>query len=538
MTMKGAELLVKSLENEGVKRIFGIPGEENLDLMDALIDSNIEFVVTRHESGAAFIAGMIGRLTKKPGVCLTTLGPGASNLPIGVAEAYLSYYPMVAMSGQIRVEHQHHPRKQFVDLVSMFRPITKESISIRNAGRIADLTRRAFDTAAQERPGPVFLELPEDVLKEQTDHMPVPVTRHEIMGSDIFNFERLRRYIDESQHPIILAGGGVVRGVASEALLCFASNWNIPAAMTWTASGALPFDDALSLGTIGLRKADIMRAAFERSDLVILVGYDLIEFEPQYWNFGKPKKIVYIGAVPCETAPGFHPDLQIIGSVRKILTSLSTDPDKRKTWASDFKEKYTSWLNEVSSDDNHLVKPQNIIKAIRNALGREDIAISDVGAHLIWMAQRYPVYKENTMLVSNGLIPMGVGIPWAIAAKLTYPERKVVTSVGDGSFLMSSMELETAKRLDTPFVTVVWNDSSLDLIRIKQEKAFGGGRNIGTEFSNPDLVKYAQSFGVEGYKVSSKKELGEKIAEYLRDEALAVIEVPVDQRENNRLTPS
>ena len=533
--MKGAELIVECLENEGVKHIFGIPGEENLDLMDALIGSSIEFVLTRHESSAAYMAGMVGRLTKRPGACLTTLGPGAANMTIGIAEAYLSYYPLVAMSGQIRVDCQHHPRKQYIDLVSMFRPITKESIAVRAAGRIPDLTRRAFDLASQERPGPVFLELPEDVLKERVEDTPMPITRHEVMGSDIFNFERLRQLIDASEKPLILAGHGVVRGGASEALLCFASNWNIPVAMTWLGAGAVPFDDALSLGTVGLRKADVMRAAFEAADLVLLVGFDLIEFEPQYWNYGTPKKIAYIGAAPCETSPGLIPDLQVLGSVRKVLTSLSSDPDPKGNWAVGMKDRLVHMLSEVSTDDKG-VKPQNIIQAIRRSLGREDIAVSDVGAHLIWMAQRYPVYQENTMLVSNGLIPMGVGIPWAIAAKLTFPERKVVASVGDGSFFMTSMELETAKRLGIQFVTIVWNDSEYGLISLKQEKAFH--RTIGTEFGNPDLVKYAESMGVRGYRVSSTEELEETLARCLKDDELALIDVPVDYRENVKLRPS
>ncbi len=533
--MKGAELLVKCLENEGVKHIFGIPGEENLDLMDALIGSSIEFVLTRHESSAAFMAGMMGRLTKRPGACLSTLGPGAANLTIGIAEAFLSYYPMVAMSGQVKVDCQHHPRKQFIDLVSMFRPITKESISVRAAGRLPDLTRRAFDLASQERPGPVFLELPEDVLKERVEDAPMQITRHEIMGSDIFNFERLRRLLDASERPIILAGQGVVRGGASEALLCFASNWNIPVAMTWLGAGVAPFDDALSLGTVGLRRADMMRAAFEAADLVILVGFDLMEFEPQFWNYGAPKRIAYIGAVACETAPGFAPDLQVLGSVRKVLTSLSSDPDPKKSWSTGMKDQLVNMLSEAPKEDKG-VKPQNIIRAIRDSLGRDDIAISDVGAHLIWMAQRYPVYKENTMLLSNGLIPMGVGIPWAIAAKMTFPERKVVASVGDGSLLMTSMELETAKRLGTSFVTVVWNDSEYGLIRLKQEKAFH--RSIGTEFGNPDMVKYAESMGAAGYRISSSEELRETIARCLKDDELAVIDVPVDYRENAKLSPS
>jgi acetolactate synthase I/II/III large subunit len=530
--MNGAELLVKCLENEGVKHIFGIPGEENLDLMDALIGSSIEFVLTRHESSAAFMAGMVGRLTGRPGACLTTLGPGAANMTIGIAEAYLGYYPLVAMSGQIKVSGQHHPRKQYIDLVSMFRPITKESIAVREAGSLPELTRRAFDLAAQERPGPVFLELPEDVLKQRVEDTPVPVTRHGTMGPDGSSMDRLRRLIDASERPIILAGQGVVRGGASEQLQSFAGNWHIPVAMTWLGAGALSFDHPLSLGTVGLRKGDLMRVAFEASDLVILIGFDLMEFEAPYWNYGTPKKVAYIGAAPCETSPRFTPDLQVLGDVRRALTSLGGDPAPKTLWASGFKDQLVHMLAEDIRDEKG-VKPQNIIRAIRSSLGREDIAVSDVGAHLIWMAQRYPVYKENTMLLSNGLIPMGVGIPWAIAAKLTFPERKVVASVGDGSFAMTAMELLTAKERGLAMVVVVWNDSQYRLIRAKQEIGFG--RSIGVEFENPDYVALAKSMGIKGYRAESTAALEDALAQGSKDGGIVLIDVAVDSREPLRL---
>jgi acetolactate synthase-1/2/3 large subunit len=279
----------------------------------------------------------------------------------------------------------------------------------------------------------------------------------------------------------------------------------------------------------------MMRAAFEAADLVILIGFDLMEFEPQYWNIGAVKKIVYIATAPCDSVPGFAPDVQIVGNLGRSLRALGQADGRRSNWAAELRADLVDKLNEVPEESKG-VKPQAIVRAIRSALGREDIAVSDVGAHLIWMAQRYPVYHENTLLMSNGLIPMGVGIPWAIAAKLAHPDRKVVASVGDGSFLMSSMELETAKRLGTPFVTVVWNDSELGLIRIKQEKAFG--RSHGIEFANPDLIKYAESLGASGYRASSICELEKILARSIRDDELAVIDVIVDREETARLTPS
>jgi acetolactate synthase-1/2/3 large subunit len=531
--MRGSDVLVKCLENEGVERIFGIPGEENLDLMDSLIDSDIEFVLTRHESSAAFMAGMVGRLTGRPGVCLTTLGPGAANMVIGVGEAYLGYCPMVAMSGQLSRECQREPRKQYLDLMHMFRPITKGAISLTSAESILDRTGEAFSLASRERPGPVFLELPEDVMKARHDGPLPPAHDHEAGVARVPDMSGIRDLIISSKRPVILAGSGVVRGRASAELLRFAERWSVPVAMTWLGAGSVPFDHPLSLGTVGLRRADLMRAAFEAADLVILIGFDLMEFEPQYWNFGTPKKVAYIAAAPCDRAPGFRPDLEVIGDIGRSLRALDGGRGE-ETWTSDLKRRLEDLLATVPEQSNG-VKPQAIVRAIRNALGRDDIAVSDVGAHLLWMAQRYPVYRENTLLMSNGLIPMGVGVPWAIAAKLTHPERKVVASVGDGSFAMTGMELETAKRLGTPFVTVVWNDSELALIRIKQQQAFG--RDHGIAFSNPDIVMYAESLGATGYRVASNEELEVTLGRCLKGDELAVIDVQVDGRESNNLLP-
>lgn len=533
--MKGSDILVRQLEKEGVQWVFGIPGEENLDLMDSLRDSSIEFVLTRHESSAAFMAGMIGRLTSKPGVCLTTLGPGAANMAIGVGEAYLGYCPMVAMSGQLSRTCQREPRKQYLDLMSMFRPITKDAISLSSAATIPEMVSRAFSTAASERPGPVYLELPEDVMKEKFEGEPRSAPWEESCGPSAPDLSPVRDLLLRAQRPIILAGAGVVRGHAGAELIRFAERWSVPVAMTWLGAGSVPFDHPLSLGTVGLRRADIMRAAFEAADLVVLVGFDLMEFEPQYWNTGVAKKITYIAAAPCDSVPGFAPDLQVVGDLGKSLRSLTDAARSGANWTAGLKTNLSEMLSSVP-DGSESVKPQAIVRAIRNALGREDIAVSDVGAHLIWMAQRYPVYKENTLLMSNGLIPMGVGVPWAIAAKLTHPKRKVVASIGDGSFMMTGMELLTAKELGTPFVTVVWNDSELALIRIKAEKAFG--RSHGTTFSNPDIVGYAKSLGATSHNVTSAGDLEETLEQCLRDDELAVIDVTVDRKETARLTPS
>ncbi|MDW5562940.1 MAG: acetolactate synthase large subunit [Methanomassiliicoccus sp.] len=532
--MKGSDILVKCLEEQGVERVFGIPGEENLDFMDSLVGSNIDFILTRHESSAAFMAGMVGRLTSRPGACLTTLGPGAANIVIGVGEAYLGYCPMVAMSGQLSHSCHRPTRKQYLDLMSMFRPITKGVLSPANAEELVGKTREAFSLAAAERPGPVYLELPEDVMKG-SGLEPAPPSRpisESAMAPDV---SQVREWLAASQHPIILAGSGVVRGRATAELIKFAERWNVPVAMTWLGTGSVPFDHPLSLGTVGLRRADLVRRAFEASDLVLLVGFDIVEFEPLYWNFGTAKKVAYMAAAPCNRVPGFQPDLQVIGDVRPMLSALSEIGAAGQNWTADLKIELKEMLATVPNPGRG-VKPQAIVRAIRSALGKEDVAVSDVGAHLLWMAQRYPVYKENTLLMSNALIPMGVGVPWAIAAKLVNPERKIVASVGDGSFAMTGMELLTAKEQGTPLVVVVWNDSELGLIRIKQEKAFG--RSIGVRFGNPDLVGYAKSLGVAGYRASSSRELEEVLTRCLKDDELAVIDVAVDASETSGLSPS
>ncbi len=530
--MRSSDLLVRCLEKEGVRRIFGIPGEENLDVMDSLIDSDIDFVLTKHECSAAFMAEIAARLSGEPGVCLSTLGPGATNLVTGVADAYLCYTPLIALTGQVRVERAYPPQKQYIDLVELFRPVTKASLSIRAPQRIPTIVRGAFDTAREERPGPVHLELPEDVMRCEAKGEPLPASLPERPEYGRGSLRHIREMIDSSTSPVILAGYGTLRAKAQEALRCFARSWNIPVLHTWMGSGILPFDDPLSLHTVGLRTHDFMRKAFEASDLVIAVGYDVMEFQPVFWNIGTRKNIVYLGAAPADAAPMFSPDLQAVGHLSSMLMQLTKTVVKKADWCADLRVQLHARMAELPGDTPP-VKPQLAVKAVREALGRKDIAVSDVGAHLLWMEKLYPTYHENTLIASNGLISMGIGVPGAIAAKLTYPDRKVVAVCGDGGFMMTSSELETALRLNAPFVTVIFEDRGYGMIKVRQERNFG--RSIGVDFSNPDFIKYAESFGAEGYKVESAAELKETLKRCLREDALAVIDVPIDYSENSRL---
>ena len=530
--MRGAELLVKCLEAEGITRIFGIPGEENIDVMDALIDSKIKFVLTKHENSAAFMANACARLTGKPQVCLSTLGPGATNMVTGVAEAFLSYYPVVAIAGQAGAERAYHPQKQYIDLVQMYRPVTKDSFSVRTTSRVPVQVRRAFDIATAERPGPVLLELPEDVMKEEAKGEPLVKGHIHHLRTELAAIDSVREILASSRKPLVFAGAGVMRANAVSRLQRFIHRWHIPIVHSWHGAGMISYEDELSLNTVGLRSGDFVRLAFEEADAVFLVGFDLPEFAPVVWNVGAHKAIVHIDAQPAESVPNYAPDVQLVGDIGSILDRLSLDPKPKRNWATQYKEDLNRCMERCPTGETP-VKPQLIVRAIRRALGKEDICVSDVGAHLVWLAKLYPVYKENTLLLSNGLIPMGIGLPTAIAARLTNPSKKVVAAVGDAGLMMSLAELETAKRLGVRFVTVVFNDRDLGLIKVKQEKAYG--RAYDTRFDNPNMVELARSFGAKGYRVETASELKEALRQALSADELAVIDVPVDYSENKYL---
>ena len=530
--MRASDLLVRCLEAEGVDRVFGIPGEENLEVMDSLKDSNLEFVLTRQENSAAFIASTCARLTNRPHVCLSTLGPGATNMVTGVAEAYLSYVPLVALTGQVGTDQAFVPRKQFLDLGQLYRPVTKASIGVRSAENLPSQVRRAFQMASEERPGPVHLELPEDVMKAETEGAPLAHARPRPARCDEEGVAKVRDLIAASDRPLILAGPGVTRAGAGASLRKLARAWGIPVAHTWHGAGAMPYDDQLSLNTVGLRAKDQVRRAFQEMDLVLLVGYDVPEFLPSYWNIGARKRVVGLVPAPLDAVPGLDVDLQLVGPLDVTLRRIAAKATRKRNWATGHRQDLHACIDGCPRDGAP-VKPQLAVRAVRACLGKRDVCTSDVGAHLIWLTKLYPVYRENTLLVSNGLIPMGIGIPSAIGAKLSRPDSKVVAVVGDGGLMMSAAELETARRLGTNFVTVVFNDDGLGLIKLKHEQAYG--RYHGTDLGNPDLVRFAESFGARGYRAETAEELEEALGRALRNDELALIDVPIDYRENAHL---
>jgi acetolactate synthase-1/2/3 large subunit len=524
--MKASRLLVECLKAEGVERVFGIPGEENLDVMDDIHLSGMEFVLTRHEQAAAFMAETVGRLTGRPGVCLSTLGPGATNLVSGVADAYLSNLPMVALVAQAGAVRRDPPQKQVIDLLAMFRPITKKAMDVVGADEVPLSVRKAFKIASEERCGPVMLQLPEDTMKQEVPGTPLMPSRRKLKKAADGELAKVHEILSSAERPLVFAGHGALREEAVPALIEFCEAWNLPVGCTWMAAGAVPFDHPLSLGTVGMRNSDLVKAAYEEADAVLLVGFDSTEFQPQYWNRGKVKRIAYIGRsrpIPCRN---LELDMTALGDISASLRCLSEEPVKKDGWHLDHRQRL---LDELSDE---AAGPKALVQAMRRCMGRDDIMVSDVGAHLIWLAKYYPAFGPNTLLLQNGLISMGVAIPSAIAAKLVHPERRVCATVGDGGFMMSSAELETAKRLGVNFVTVIFNDSGLGLIREKMTRGLGRSSNV--DLGNPDMPTYARSFGAEGYSVS-----GDEFETVLRDcldrDVLAVIDVKVDYSHNRTL---
>ena len=533
--MKASELMVRCLENERVQFIFGIPGEENIDVMDALLDSSIRFVGVRHEQGGAFMADVYGRLSARAGVCLATLGPGATNLVTGVADANMDGGALVAITGQASLDRMHKESHQHIDVVETFRPVTKWNAQIKTARIIPEIVRKAFKVAQTEKPGATHIDFPEDVAEEQVDAAPLLAQAPPRPEPPEAQIATAAEIISAARSPIILAGNGVVRQDAAGALTRFAEQLNIPVAETFMGKGVLHDDHDLSLLTCGLQARDYVSCGFDRADVVIAVGYDLVEYAPERWNPDGDKKIIHVDQLPAEVDEHYIVSVGVLGD---IALSLQRIADRAQASDSDG---YSSGLrrvilherDEFGADPSFPMKPQRVLHDLRAALCPDDILVSDVGAHKMWIARFFPCYRPNTCIISNGFAAMGIGVPGAIAAKLLYPERNVVTVTGDGGFLMNSQELETAVREGVAFVTLIFHDDSYSLIGMKQQGKFGRTSHI--RFGNPDFVRYAESFGAAGYRVAAADELQPILRDALACGRPAVIDCPVDYTENLRM---
>ena len=535
--MTAAQLFVRCLENEGVEYIFGIPGEENLDLMDALVDSPITFVTTRHEQGAAFMADVYGRLTGRAGVCLSTLGPGATNLITGVADANMDSAPVVAIAGQADTKRLHKESHQALDLVNLFKPITKYSAQILHPEVVPEVVRKAFKVAQTEKPGASFIDLPENIaaMELDTEKLPLKVQGPMPPRPPLEKVEEAVEVIGRAKLPIIIAGNGVIRAGACDSLLGFAQKLNIPVATTFMAKGSFPVTHRLSLGAVGLQSDDYISCGLNRADVVICVGYDMVEYHPRLWNPSKNIKIVHIDPIPSEVDEHYILEVGVIGDIGAALDDISAKAVPSK---GDYGERlHAALAGEAASyadDKGFPIKPQKLIWDLRVALDPDDIVISDVGAHKMWMARMYPAEEPNTCIISNGFASMGIALPGAVSAKLAYPERKVVAVTGDGGFLMNSQEIETALRIGVSIVIVVCRDASYGLIEWRQMVRFG--RESGAKFNNPDFVKYTESFGAKGYLVESAEGFLPILNQAIKDDTVVVIDCPVDYKENLKLT--
>ncbi len=534
--MNAAEKFVQCLENEGVTEIFGIPGEENLAVMDALLSSDIRFITTRHEQGAAFMADVYGRLTGKAGVCLGTLGPGATNLITGFADANMDRAPIIGIAGQGSSKRLHKESHQIVDLVRMFEPISKYSAQIRSPDIVDEIVRKAFKDAQAEKPGGSFIEFPEDIADEEVSSFPpLTVQSPRTPRAPRDKIDQVVKLINEARYPIVMAGNGVIRADASDALMRFSTQLKIPVATTFMAKGAIPFSHDYCLGSVGLQAHDYVACGFDRADLVICVGYDMVEYHPKLWNPERTQRIVHIDRTPAEVDAHYILEAGVIGDISKSLYDIAEFAAPQENFkAGSLRDSIVEEFAAHKDDTDVPMKPQKIIWDLRNALAPEDIVISDVGAHKMWMARMFQAELPNTCIISNGFASMGIGVPGAIAAKIAYPDRTALTVTGDAGFLMNGQEVETALRIGTPIVILVWNDSEYGLIKWHQMRRYGRESNI--KFNNPDLVKHAESYGAKGYRVNAADQLLPILNQAVADDTVVVIDCPVDYSENMKLT--
>ncbi len=539
--MKAAELFIKCLEAEGVEYIFGVPGEENAHFMMALEQSSsIKFILTRHEQGAAFMADAYGRLTGKAGVCLGTLGPGATNLVTGVANANMDRAPLVVITGQADIRRQHKESHQSMDVVGLFEPVTKWARQIIHPDNIPEVVRKAFKLAEAEKPGACHIDLPEDIAAATATTSPITPERVRRAVPDDKVVDRAMELIRAAKRPIILAGNGAVRKRASTQLKKFVEATGINVISTFMGKGAVPYGWPQAMYTIGLQSKDIISCAVDASDLVITLGYDLVEYHPRFWNEGNQHKIVHIDFLPAEVDKNYGVDVEVVGDLahtvwmmneRLAVKPLNVDSGQHKA----SREAMRIELEQHKDDDTEgLIRPQKVLWDTRAVMGPEDILLSDVGAHKMWIARHYHCTIPNTCLIPNGFCSMGFALPGAIGAKLVYPDRRVLAVCGDAGFLMNVQEMETATRIGANIVAMVWEDRSYGLIEWKQQNEFG--RHFDLSFENPDFMKLADAFGWSGFRAENARDLSPILEQAFECGTPALVVVPIDYSENIKLT--
>ncbi|MDP8960768.1 MAG: acetolactate synthase large subunit [Actinomycetota bacterium] len=538
--MRACELLVWCLENEGTRYVFGVPGEETEALLFALDASSIEFVPTRHEQGAAFIANVWGRLTGTVGVCLSTLGPGATNLMTGVADANLDKAPLVAITGQGDLERLHNESHQLLDVVAMLRPVTKWNTSISAPQIVPEVVRKAFKVAELEKPGATHLELPEDVAGMEVDDGLRPLSKRGVRrpAPDHQALNETMQLLREARRPLVIAGNGAIRGHASQHLTELAERLDIPVVATFMGKGAVSDRRRQSLFAMGMSFRDYVMEAVDAADVVLTVGYDSAEYAPEQWNPGKDKRVVHIDFSPAEVYANYLPVVEVVSDISaavwELNRSLSADDVSfDHDWFPPVRERIVRDIASYELEAGQPFTVPGVLNVLRSVLDDDALLISDVGSHKMWIARNFPTYVPNGCVISNGLASMGIALPGGIAAALLDPARRVVAAMGDGGFLMNSQELETAKRLGVGFTVLVLNDFDYGLISWKQEMSHE--RSVSTRIDNPDLKQYAESFGIRGYCPKDLGELREGLREAVTSTELCVVEVRVDPSVNQEL---
>ena len=534
-----AQLMVKCLENEGVSVVFGLPGEENIRFTQALAASSIRYVLTRHEQGAAFMAEMYGRVTGRAAVVSATLGPGAINMQLGVADATTNSTPLVAISAQVGQDREYKESHQYVDLVAMFSPITRWADGVPTPRAIPEMIRKAFKLAETERPAAVYLAVPEHIDADQTDYALMPLPRN-VVRAEAPSPAQVQRAVDilrNAKRPMVLAGHGAARADATAALVRFSDELGVQVANTFHGKGVMPDDHPNSIGTLGFMRRDYVNFGFETADVVIAVGYELQEFDPVRINPNGDKEIIHIHRFPAEVDMHYPVSVGIIGDISESLNAL-TDALAGHRFDTGGAAPGSGLLADEfargQKDSRFPLSPQRIVADTRAALGRSDVVLVDTGAAKMWMARLYPTYERNTCLISNGLSTMAFALPGALGVKLAMPDLKVLAVMGDGAFLMNSQEIETAVRERIPLVVLIWEDGGYGLIEWKMDLELGEHHYV--SFTNPDILKYAESFGAKGYRITAADQLLPTLKAAMADDGVSLIACPVDYSENLRLT--
>lgn len=534
--MKASDLLIDALEQEGVKYIFGIPGEENLDLLQSLSTSSIQLVVTRHEQAAGFMAATYGRLTGSAGVCLSTLGPGAANLVTAAAYANLGAMPMVMITGQKPVKTSKQGQFQIIDIVDMMQPLTKFTRQVESGDRIPAVVREAFRLAQEERPGASHLELPEDIAREETEAAPIPPSYSRRPVAERKAIQRAAEQISEAKHPLLLIGAGANRKLTSRMLRRFVAKTHIPFVTTQMGKGVVDEHDDGFLGNAALSSGDFVHRAIDFADVIINVGHDVVEKPPFFMQAGG-RQVIHINFTSAEVDPVYFPQLEVVGDIANTIWRLSEAIEPQSHWDfsrfNEVRKHQHRHMLEGADDDRHPILPQRLVADVRQVMGEQDIVALDNGIYKIWFARNYRASQPNTLLLDNALASMGAGLPSAMAASLVHPDRKVMAVCGDGGYMMNAQELETAVRMKLNLVVLVLNDSAYGMIKWKQTDM--GFADFGLDFNNPDFVKHAESFGAAGHRIESAAELTERIEACYAESGVHVIDVPIDYSENDRI---